>query len=83
MKYEESIDSDIFYDNDEIEVVDEDDSAFDPLIDDAYQKLDAHYQKEVDNLMPDTNLTESDAKQEANELFLARERQMLMKDYRP
>ena len=61
---------------------DGDDSSFDALVDDIYDKLDNDYKNKVDAIMTEQNITEKEAKREAGELFLPRERKELMKDYK-
>jgi dsDNA-binding SOS-regulon protein len=61
---------------------DGDDSGFDALVDDIYDKLDNDYNNKVDAIMTEQNITEKEAKREAGELFLPRERKELMKDYK-
>jgi len=61
---------------------DMDDSAFNPLIDEVYKKLDGDYQNKLDSIMNDQNVSEKEAKTEANEQFLPRERKLLMNEYR-
>ena len=80
MKHDESIDTEEYDEEDSID--DDDDTAFDPLIDDVYKKLEEDYQKKVDTLMTEQNLSEKQAKDAANEHFLPRERKLLMKEYK-
>ena len=68
--------------NDSTETDVGDDSGFDALIDDIYDKLDSDYKNKVDDIMAEQNVTENEAKREADELFLPRERKELMKDYK-
>ena len=67
--------------NGSTEINDRDDSGFDALIDDIYDTLDNDYKNKVDVIMAEQNITEKEAKREADELFLPRERKELMKDY--
>ena len=61
---------------------DMDDSAFNPLINDVYEQLNDDYQIKINEIMENQGVNEEDAKEEANELFLPRERRLLIKDYK-
>ena len=61
---------------------DGDDSGFDALVDDIYDKLDNDYKNKIDAIMTEQNITEKEEKREAGELCLPRERKELMKDYK-
>jgi len=78
----QSIDSKYNEDEDMEEDEDNDDSAFDPLIDDVYEQLNEDYQKRVDKIMEEQGINKTQAKEEANEFFLPRERRLLIKEYR-
>ena len=79
MKRDDYIDSKVY---DEEDSIDNDDTAFDPLIDDVYKKLEEDYQNKADTFMTKQNLSEKQAKDDANEHFLLRERKLLMKEYK-
>jgi len=81
---DKSIDSEYNEDEDEVmeEDVDMDDSAFNPLIDDVYEQLNEDYQKRVNEIMTEQGLNKARAKEEANEIFLPRERRLLIKEYK-
>jgi hypothetical protein len=49
-----------------------DDSAFDPLIDDVYEQLNEDYQKRVDKIMEEQGINKTQAKEETNVRFLLR-----------
>lgn len=70
----QSIDSKYNEDEDMEEDKDNDDSAFYPLIDDVYEQLNEDYQKRVDKIMEEQGINNTQAKEEANEFFLPRER---------
>jgi hypothetical protein len=53
-----------------------DDSAFDPLIDDVCEQLNEDYQKRVDTIMEEQGIHKTRAKEEANEFFLPRDRRL-------
>jgi uncharacterized C2H2 Zn-finger protein len=59
MKRDDSIDSKVY---DEEDSIDNDDTAFDPLIDDVYKKLEEDYQNKVYTLMTEQNLSEKQAR---------------------
>jgi hypothetical protein len=61
---------------------DNDDSAFDPLIDDVYEQLNKDHQKRVDKIMEGQGINKTRAKEEVNAFFLPRERRLLIKEYR-
>lgn len=89
IRYDEDIDDDndnqsidSQYNDDEDMKEDNDDSAFNPLIDDVYEQLNEDYQKRADKLMEEQGINKTQAKEEANELFLPRERRLLIKEYR-
>lgn len=67
--------------NESTEIDDGEDSGFDALIDDIYDKLDNDYKNKVDDILAEQNITEKEAKREADELFLPREGKKLMKEY--
>jgi hypothetical protein len=55
--------------NGSTEIDDGDDSGFDALIDDIYDKLDNDYKNKVDAIMAEQNIRVKEAKRVADELF--------------
>jgi hypothetical protein len=55
--------------NGSTEIDDGDDSGFDALIDDIYDKLDNDYKNKVDAIMAEQNIREKETKRVADELF--------------
>jgi len=81
LKYDESVYSD---DSDESldDNSDMDDSAFNPIINEVYKKLHNEYESKIETIKKEQELSETAAKKEVDELFLPRERKLLMKLYK-